>query len=641
MASSGMEGGKAARSTRRERRGRGALLCLLPLAALLLLCAPAAFVPDAAHLALLPMGALFLLLLLGRVSIAVPFRNGGPRLPALALTALFFLLLSIPNLLSAPLFSESGLSAIWWPYRWLRLLYLIWNWLGFLPLYALSVYCCFYYALQLALRPRADSLPAKRFAGLYLALLPMLGTVALCVLSSSPSLVIGDAPTVWAAARDGLWSDWHCIGYLLFVRMASLGGRSQTLVVLVQAAAYLYVHSAAMAFLARQGCGGRALRVYALSSVLAFVPIFFLQAILKDTVFTIALLALGVGALNIVNSEKPRARDWAFMAAFGLCVCLFRHAGFLPVVATFAALIVRALIRKRPRALLHAAASAACVGVCYALIVNVLGFGVLKAERNPKIIQYGAPMTMVGAAAASGVPLAEEDVALMEQVMPLEKWAACYEKYFADALSRSYAAIGEDVNRVTELELEDDILRLNARLLIAHPVVYVCAFFDLNSLMWEIATPADGYVRSYLGYPVTPIAELVTAEGYAEEGLDRVTKELKQAEDTTFSAAAPLTNRYAEFLYGQPILRSILWRGGFALLCVAFAAVVLGKKRRARDLIGMLPLLAVTLGMLFSMPAQEVRYIFPNIEYALLFAVYAVFAPACAPIDRTPGDGVQ
>ena len=167
------------------------------------------------------------------------------------------------------------------------------------------------------------------------------------------------------------------------------------------------------------------------------------------------------------------------------------------------------------------------------------------------------------------------------------------------------------------------LLKLNARFLMKYPVVYLRAFFNLNSLAWEIATPLDGYVRSYLGYPDTAIAALVNSEGYAEEGLDRVTKELKQAEDTTFTGFAPIVNRYAELLYGLPITRSLLWRGGFANLVLLLCVAVLMKKRRGAELVALIPIAAVTLGLLFSMPAQEVRYIFPNLYCAAFFAVYA------------------
>ena len=603
------------------------LMLWMGLALALLLTARNEFAGEAAYFALLPMAGLLAMLIRKKdFSLSGLFarEKRGIWLPALLLTALFFLLLSLPNLFSQPLFSEAALSTIWWPFRWLRLLYLAWNWTGFLLGYVLAVFLCLCFLLDWLLRePRPDEAPAAAipYTGLYRPILPLLLACALSLASTSPSLLIGDASTVLAWARDGIWSEWHTGGYLLFVRLIWLLTHSSRGVTVVQAVAYVYIHNYALGLLRRQGVGKRGMLAYALACTLAFVPVYFLQAVLKDVVFSMSALAFGLGVLSVVNREKPRIRDLVWMGTFGLCTCLFRHAGWLPVGGTLLALLIRGAVRQR-KALLGTLATGVCLFCCYFLINNVLVLGMLQAEKNPDIIAYSAPMTMIGAVAASGEPIDTGDKALMEQVMPVEKWAACYDAYFADSLSRQYGKIGDDANKVNDLHLGPDLIRLNWHFFTKYPATYLRAFFNLNSLMWEIATPVDGYVRSYLSYPGTAIAELVTAEGYAEEGVDRITKELKQPEDTTFTAAGILVNRYAEFLYGVPVLRDILWRGGFSLFLLAVSAVVLIKKRRSRDLLGMLPMGLIALGMLVSMPAQEVRYIFPNLEYALFFTVY-------------------
>lgn len=360
--------------------------------------------------------------------------------------------------------------------------------------------------------------------------------------------------------------------------------------------------------------------------IVAFVPLYFLQAIIKDVAFSLSLLAFSLGVLRLSGDTAPRTRDWVWTGFFGLAACLFRHAGAIPVYCTLLILCIRFLVR-RSKAVWRTVLCAAAIAACSTLIVQVLAYRVLQFERNPGYIMYSAPMTMIGAVADSGVEISESDKADMERIMPIEKWASCYEPYFADAISRPYGRIGDDVEKIAAQNLGGTLLRLNARFLVRYPVIYLRAFFNLNSLAWEIATPSDGYVRSYLGYVDTPISSFVAKQGYAEDGIDAIEKTLKQPETTQFSGFTALVNRYAEFLYGVPTLRSLLWRGGFANLTLAFAAVVLMKKRRAQELIGLIPVLAVTLTMLFSMPAQEVRYIFPNLLTAAFYGVYAFFLP--------------
>lgn len=600
-----------------------------------LLGAPTEFINDAAYFAVLPLAAACVLLLSGRLRLrdAVPRSRRKLLGWSLLLTILFFAFLSLTNLLGAPLFSEEGLSAIWWPFRWLRLLYLIWNWTGLLLGYAVSVLLCALFLLERFLEPCPAlqlAAPKIRFLGLYRAIWPLALVCLASALSASQSLVVGDATTIWSMARDGNWSEWHTAGYLLFVRLCYLIWPSQKLVVLVQTAAYLYIHNYALSLMERRGMGEAAMRRYCLAAAVVFVPVFFLQVLIKDVAFTLALLAFGLGAMRIAGDAAegaPRKRDWVWLAVSGLGCCLFRHAGFLPVALTLPVLLA-VVAARRGRACWGAVFCGAAIVLSNVLLVNVLAYRVLNFTRNPEYIAYSAPMTMVGAVAASGEDIAPEDLAQMERIMPKEKWAACYDPYFADTLSRPYSLIGADVEKIAQLNWGGELIRLNARFLVQFPKTYLTAFFNLNSLLWEIATPQDGYVRGYLTYPESDVQDLVNALQCQEEGINGNQRTFKQAENTAYTGFAPFVNRYAELLYGTPVLRSLLWRGGFANLCILFAALVLFWKRRKADAIGILPILAVSLGMLLSMPAQEVRYILPNLEYAMLLVCYARHIPA-------------
>lgn len=603
------------------------------LAILLLLCANSILLNDAARLAALPMGVFALLLLFDRNccthGLFLTSRN-DVRLPALLLTACFFITLSIPNLLACPLFSNEGLRRVWWKYALARYAYLLWNYTGYLVGYVVAVYGCLHCALRLFLcarpAPEASAWGRIRFTGLHPSVLPLFAVLAAIVFSSYESLFIGDAPSVWYGARDCLWSEWHTAGYFLFVKLCQLIWNSQRGVVLVQSLACLYIVNYALSLYEARGLSKRAGTAYIWVVIVAFVPLYFLQAIIKDVAFSLSLLAFSLGVLRLSGDTAPRTRDWVWTGFFGLAACLFRHAGAIPVYCTLLILCIRFLVR-RSKAVWRTVLCAAAIAACSTLIVQVLAYRVLQFERNPGYIMYSAPMTMIGAVADSGVEISESDKADMERIMPIEKWASCYEPYFADAISRPYGRIGDDVEKIAAQNLGGTLLRLNARFLVRYPVIYLRAFFNLNSLAWEIATPSDGYVRSYLGYVDTPISSFVAKQGYAEDGIDAIEKTLKQPETTQFSGFTALVNRYAEFLYGVPTLRSLLWRGGFANLTLAFAAVVLMKKRRAQELIGLIPVLAVTLTMLFSMPAQEVRYIFPNLLTAAFYGVYAFFLP--------------
>ncbi len=625
----------------RPRLANQLAACWMLIALLLMLGAPVILLNDAVQLALLPMAAFALIALLDknfRLRQLFCGPDGSIRLMALVFTALYFVFLSIPNLFNAPLFSEGGLSVIWWQYRWQRLIYLVWNWTGFFIGYLLSVYGCFYYAFHRALNNEIStegeplalapdkSLTKIKWLRLYPAILP-LALICICLIyASTPSLFIGDAPSVWYGVRDSLWSQWHTAGYMLFVKLCTLLWNNQRMVTLVQMVCCIYIHNYGLTRLINAGASRRACYGYILLAIISFVPLYFLQAIIKDVVFALALTAFGMGVLRMATEpQKPKPYEWLFLGFFGLCTCLFRHAGVLPVAAGLIGLAIYFIV-KRSKRFVGCLVTGACVALCSLAIVNVLANRVMGFEQNPGYIAFSAPMTMIGAVAASDEPIDAADLEVMERIMPREKWAQCYSPYFADSISRPYGAIGEDIYRLEAQNLGGELIHLNARFLFTHTKTYVKAFFDLNSLMWELATPADGYVRSYLGYPVTSISDFVTQQGYGEDGITYISKELKQAEDTTFTGLAPLVNRYAELLYGWPVTRCLFWRGGFANLAMLFAAVLLIKKRRANGLLALLPIGAATLGMLFSVPAQEVRYVFANLLWATFYLAYGLGA---------------
>ena len=587
------------------------------LAAFLLLCARNDLLAQANWITLLPLSASSSILLLGgRFSVrgAKDARDRGTLLWAIALTTLFFCMLSAEEFLKSPLLTDAVLLNKTGAALAVRRAYLLWNRTGYPAACIGATFISVLWVLRFFIAgPRGPAAPETgRGAeplriypgGPYRAALPLAAVSLICVLSAYPSMNIGDAPTIWYFARSGIWDEWHTIGYLAFIRALYAILPSRLFINLVQAAAWVFVNNYALRVLYKNGLGGRACRLYIATAILTFVPTFFVMVMIKDVVFSMELLLFGLCVLWIVSADQVKKRDWALLGVSGFFVSVLRHAGFLPVLVTLPVLFFRQLRIRRGALGAVVAAGIALTGF---LALN-LWFRALPDERhNPYYIAYSIPMQMIGAVAKSGVDILPEDRAVMEMVMPVERWAECYQHYHSDSVSRTYGKIGEDVEKVSKNRLGKALLLLNARFLAQFPKVYLEAFFDQNSLMWEMTTPADGYDRSYLWYPAANSSEDVP-------------------EDTVFNGFTALSNRYAEFLYGMPVLHSVLWRGGFANFALVLCCVVLIKKKRAADLIAILPVFVVSAGMLFSMPAQEVRYVFPNLEYAAFFTVYSYYA---------------
>ncbi len=601
-------------STKRPAKpfARVAALWML-LAAAVLAASRAEFLTEAAFVTLAPLITCGALLLCGRLrperKWAAP-ENRTVLVFSLLFTALFFVMLSAAELLKSPLFSEAALEKAWWPLRALRLMYLAWNWAVYLPAALVSTFGCAFFAFDAFLSAPRDAIavpagaggrPLSRDARCALAAITLVS--ACCLLSALPSLSGADTETIWYNSIRMNWSDWHPVTYRFFVKLCSLIYPSRFTVTFVQAVAWVYVSSQTVRLL--DALSPRAPRAYALMLILLFTPLYMLQDMSKDVAFSTALLAMTIAMLRLVNAQKARARDFIAFGAWGYFVVSFRHAGALPVLAGAMALVVYSLAKRKrlTKGTLIAAGSALLLRV---LIVDVLALGVLNAVPNPGYIKYGTPMSMIAAVAASGESFDAADEALIERVMPVEKWAACYTKYFPGTVSRAYSTIGADVYKVEEQNLGPALTKLAVKLMVTHPRAALGAFFANNAIVWKLARPTDE--------PVAPPDYALTAHA-------------ADPKDVSYTGLTAFTHRYAELLYDTPVLRSVSYRGGAALVALLFSAVVLWLKGRARDALCTLPVLAVWAGLMLAVPSPSPRYALPLWQCALLFLTWTYYVP--------------
>lgn len=590
---------------------------MLP-AALILLATPAALLCDAAHVTLLPLLGFSAVLLFDRMYLpraCFSRRNRSRMLSAAGLTILFFAMLPVTSLLRSPLFSEAALADYWWPARILRLLYLAWNWTGYLGALLVSVFFLLDWALYRFDRhaeatPNTIQAPLAR-SELLLRMLPVIVSALFCTFSTFPSMSTADDQTVWMQATEGIWSDGHAIGYVLFVKLCSLIAYSPFTVVIVQSAAFLFIQLSIARRLSRLPGGARAVSLYAGVCALVFTPCYYLQCMLKDTVFSMCFLALSFCVYALMEAERPHVSDWIFFACFTLCVSLFRNEGKAAAGVLLLVLLGYCAVKRREmlRPLAVSALSAACL---WTLIVPIFAFGVIKAEANEPYTVFSAAMYNACAVVSEkGDALDGETLRLMEEIMPLETWQACYQKYNSDPASRPWSTVGDRIYLLNEPYYQMLVLRLNLRLLVRQPGAYLTAAFDQNSIVWEISRPADGgemaLVYARLKDYDRPEDELLTLGGSA------------------------ITHPYYTLLADVPLLRALCLRGGFSLFALIFSAVALLRKQRRTLLFALLPAALWTLIRLFSTPVSDPRYVLPLLECACLFPILAFFVPPAAP----------
>ena len=593
----------------------------LGLALFLLFSARSELLTDAALFLLLPLTAALLLLGRDRAhSPLAPFlkenRNFLPA--ALFFTLLFFVQLPLWDLLKSPLFSEEGLCAIIWDYRILRLAFLCWNFLGLLPAALYSAFYCLYRLLRLFLSPgEASSLRLPEDRKCHPRLPSAAGWIlivcaVICLISTLPSSFDADTDTVWYNSVRGNFSDWHPVTYRFFVKLCSMVHYSRFTVTFVQTLLFIGVGLACISLLSRlDRRGGTA---FVLLTGLLFTPFFSLQDMNKDVAFSAALVGLTLSVINLMTLEQIRLRDVLALGLFGYLILSFRHAGILPLMGAVIPLLAFGFKQRRaliPRTLI----ASGCALILYILIAKVLAFGVLHAIPNPGYIKYGTPMSMVAASLKEGVELTEEEQALLTQVMPLEKWEACFTKYYPGTLSRKYSLVGEDIEKVETLGVGPDITLLAGKLIFRCPQGALATLFDNASILWTLSCPADQKEIARFTYALTDHALPTEQESY--------------------TGASALTFRLSELYYQTPVLHSFSLRGGPSLFLLLFSGYVLLKKRRP-EAWALLPAAFLTAGLFISVPSPSTRYALPLMQVLTLMLPYALLVPMQEKKEKNP-----
>lgn len=417
----------------------------------------------------------------------------------------------------------------------------------------------------------------------------------LFLISTYPGIWLqGDAAGVYGEAVNNVWDAWHTIGYVWFVRLCTLVYNSPYAVNVAQTVFWVILNFYILDILEKTNKGNAFL--YTVLLCCSTFPFLYLEMLAKDTVFSMGILATTAVLYKVLETEAVSGKDVLCLATIPVFSLLCRHGGELVVLVSCAATLAYFLVKHQKQQAKKILVALLWLLFVY-LLVNVVLTKALSVAKNPSYVKYSTPMAMVGAAVAQDVTFSEEDTAILERVMPLEQWGECYNRYWSDDIARDWGKIGPDaVGRLQE-EVDNngfgaELLRINAKLLIQHPVIYLRAFFDMNSILWEFGTPQEASLMSVAM--------------------------VKEDEQIRYSAAYTVTRTLAQFLDSYPLTRAVMVRGGVPLFLILFCAVILGIRKKAL-LISFLPIALVELMLAFTVPAQDPRYILPAIECAVLF----------------------
>lgn len=527
------------------------------------------------------------------------------------LTVLFVVMLSLDGIVKSPFFAGGYLSDRYGAF--FCGLFHFWAYVPYLLSIFVSVWLCIYSFLEFFLEEhgvvRQREFNAKKMFPLCFGAITVWSVVSL--LSTFPGIWISDdVATVLYYVDNKYWSNWHPFPYLLLVRLCKGIYNSSFSVNAFHTIVWVLLNYYILRLL--KDIHVKCMLVYTVLLCVATTPFTYLEVMYKDTIFAMGLLGVTAVLIRILWKKEMTRLDFVTLNGAGLLVTLFRHAG---EAAVFVMCLSCGLYFWKNRKVMWRFIATLFIQLGFFVLFYVILFEQFQVSPNAVYVKYGTPMAMVGAAVSDGMTFDEEDQAQLERVMSLEEWGNCYNKYWADSISRSWGTIGDKISVVEQLIQEEDygsfLIKLNAKILVKNPRLYLRAFFDMNSILWEMGMPDD--------YDDMSLCQVEQNAGIRYTSLFRV------------------TDLWSRFLEELPITHTLFQRGGFSIFAIVSIMVVLVMKRRWQYLLAIVPIVFHDILLFITIPAQDPRYALPTIECAiLLIALLPGLQKLIKPEENTP-----
>ena len=447
---------------------------------------------------------------------------------------------------------------------------------------------------------------------IYAVMTPIICVTLLFVIGCYPGVFSSDSASNWNDVAQNIFSDWHPVTYLYILKVIQRIFGNPFPLILIQAILWIMANQYAVTLLERYTPYRMLDVAYMVFSLIFIYSYRAVGNIEKDGLWNTALFLFCLFLYECIR-EKFRLSvfKWICFGITGCMVACIRHMGDWIVAVSLLLILVYGIktVLKYGSKQFWQMILMILAPICGKFIlVNLIGFQILHAVPNESYVKYSMPMAMIGAVAVNEI-IEDEELAVMEEIMPLERWQECYDKYYADSISRTWGAIGEDIYKLNDLEMQKAVLKLNLKFLFKHPVTYLTAYFDMTSIIWEMGTPTDGYEW----IPVSMYSSAI--ENYP--GLAGL-----QVRHNILSSIDEMLIAFSDRV---PVWSSLCWRGGFALFLLVVSGCLLIKEKRGAEVLSMSPLVLLTGVLLLANPSQDPRYIDVFHMAMIFFVLIAVF----------------
>ncbi len=421
--------------------------------------------------------------------------------------------------------------------------------------------------------------------------------------STSTGFYDYDFPNIWTREFQG-WHNWHTFGFTFLIYFCRIIFNSPYLIVILNFIIYTYFCNYALEILERQTHNKKILICFLLINIFTLVGFDQLRYIKKDILFALGFCNLILTLIDYLTLNKFTKKIKINLIIFSIITVLFRHGGLYLFIFIILSIIIFVLIKRQYLHLIYIAVTILITVTSY-MGLNYIGFNILHAHKYPENIIYTVPIYQVGAFANKGYKFEEKDKEYLEEYLPIEYMAKNFIKYDGDALGRGWR-VPDELDR-SDIFNYEGLLKINFKLFIDKPILYLRSLFELTNILWEIE-PINEEKQIYF----------FEAKWYDwEHGEEYENYKIESRETIVNKIVSPIINiGLKKFLFNFRV------RGGFPLFMLILSACLFIYKKKYQLLLPIVFVLFWYACLFLSLPLSLVRYIIPFINiYPFIFCL--------------------
>ncbi len=402
-----------------------------------------------------------------------------------------------------------------------------------------------------------------------------------------PGGMTSDSFIQWEQMQEFRFNDWHPAFSTLLNWFFTRIDNSPASIALADSLFFSLVFASMTAYLEELGLSRRVLFVICALFVLNPVNGIMAITIWKDIPYSVSLLWLTLLAMKITYSRGrwlDSRYNMAVLSGSLAFTALLRHNGMAPALLMMATLFI--LCGRQRRNALAVVLSALCL---LALVKGPL-YWFLEVEPGCRYQRMVNPIMQVGGIIAAGGALTEEEIRVVENILPLEKWKEGYSVYSEVPLT---SMSGFNMEYFTTNGR--DFLRAWAGMALRNPRLALRAYLYRTAIIWRIMSPPGN--RVYTNYAQVEPNSL----GLATE------------------SRMPLLKAWLDDLLWLTNDSGYLWifwkPATYMLLILLFGVVALVKNGR-RWLLVLTPVIGNTLGLMLITTSDQSRYYYATMIIA-------------------------